>query len=97
MSAPELQKFFEEQIVTAAKQVVGTEKKYHPDWFTQSLLLLSLHIHLQNRSFKKIMEKRIEEMQNELKVMRANLQHVKHNSKCKWQEEYMNKCKPVFF
>jgi len=28
VSAPELQKFFEEQIVKAAKQVMETEKKY---------------------------------------------------------------------
>ena len=28
----------EEQIAQAAKQIMETEKKYQPDWFTQSLL-----------------------------------------------------------
>ena len=70
VSALELLKTFEEQIVKAAKQVVGTEKKYHPDWFTQSLFMLSLHIHLQNRAFENFIERRTEEAQNELKEMR---------------------------
>jgi len=36
----------------------------------------------------------MEEMQDELKKMRANLQLVKCKAKHKWQEEYMNNCKP---
>ena len=63
VSAPELLKKFKKQIVQAAKQIMETKKKYWPDWFTQSLLMLSLHIHLQNRAFENFMEKRTEETQ----------------------------------
>jgi len=82
---------------TSSFPIQGNRKEVPSRLFTQSLIMLSLHIHLRNRAFESFIEKKTEEAQNKLEEMRMNLQWVKSIAKWKWQEENMNKCKPENF
>ena len=50
MNTPDLHKKFELLIVQSAKEIVEVGVKKHPDWYTQSPLIMSRHIHLHKSS-----------------------------------------------
>ena len=96
MNTPDLHKKFELLIVQSAKEIVEVGVKKHPDWYTQSLLIMSMYIHLCNQAFENYIQSGSDQDHQELKETRTHLQRAKRRVKCKWQEEY-TQCKPEDF
>jgi len=77
MNTPDPLKKFESLIVQSAKEIVEVEVKKPPDWYTQSLLIMSMYIHLHNQAFENFVQSRSDQDHKELKEMRTNLQRAK--------------------
>ena len=73
MNTPDPLKKFESLIVQSAKEIVEVEVKKPPDWYTQSLLIMSMYIHLCNQAFEICVQLGSEQDHQELKETRSNL------------------------
>ena len=73
LNMPDLLKNFESLIVQSAKEITEVEVKKCPDWYTHSLLIMSMHIHLCNQAFEICVQLGSEQDHQELKETRSNL------------------------
>ena len=81
MNTPDLLKKFKLLIVQSAKEIVEVKVKMGPDWYTQSHLIISMHLHLHNQAFENFIQPGSEQDHQEQKEMRINLQRAKIRAK----------------